>query len=64
MPIINRIGEFHADMTEWRRDLHAHPELSMHEARTSATVQAKLTITASTLPAETTTVLLESRGKA
>ena len=42
MPIINRIGEFHADMTEWRRDLHAHPELSMHEARTSATVQAKL----------------------
>ncbi len=42
MPIINRIAEFHADMTEWRRDLHAHPELSMQEFRTSATVQEKL----------------------
>lgn len=42
MPVINRIAEFHADMTAWRRDLHAHPELSMHEARTSAVVQAKL----------------------
>ena len=27
MPIINRIAEFHRDMTEWRHDLHAHPEL-------------------------------------
>jgi len=42
MPIVNRIAEFHAEMTEWRRDLHAHPELSMHETRTSAMVQAKL----------------------
>jgi amidohydrolase len=42
MPIINRIAEFHADMTEWRRDLHAHPELSMQEFRTSAVVQEKL----------------------
>src|SRR6202047_3498372 len=42
MPIINRIAEFHADMTEWRRDLHAHPELSMQEFRTSAMVQEKL----------------------
>ena len=42
MPIINRIAEYHTDMTAWRRDLHAHPELSMHEARTSAVVQAKL----------------------
>ena len=42
MPVINRIAEFHADMTAWRRDLHAHPELSMHEARTSSVVQAKL----------------------
>ncbi len=42
MPIINRIAEFHADMTEWRRDFHAHPELSMHEARTSAVVQERL----------------------
>ena len=42
MPIINRIAEFHTDMTEWRRDLHAHPELSMQEFRTSAMVQEKL----------------------
>jgi amidohydrolase len=42
MPIINRIAEFHTDMTEWRRDLHAHPELSMQEFRTSAVVQEKL----------------------
>ena len=42
MPIINRIAEFHADMTEWRRDIHAHPELSMQEFRTSALVQEKL----------------------
>ncbi len=42
MPIINRIAEFHDDMTAWRRDLHAHPELSLEEVRTSAVVQAKL----------------------
>ena len=42
MPIINRIAEFHTDMTEWRRDIHAHPELSMQEFRTSAMVQEKL----------------------
>ncbi len=42
MPIINRIADYHADMTAWRRDLHAHPELSMHETRTSAIVQARL----------------------
>src|SRR3954453_10738213 len=29
-------------MTEWRRDLHAHPELSMQEYRTSAMVREKL----------------------
>jgi amidohydrolase len=42
MPIINRIAEFHAEMTEWRRDLHAHPELALEEVRTSAMVQEKL----------------------
>ena len=31
MPIINRIAAFHDDMTEWRHDLHAHPELSLQE---------------------------------
>jgi hippurate hydrolase len=29
MPIINRIAEFHAEMTAWRRDLHAHPETAL-----------------------------------
>jgi len=42
MPIINRIAEFHAEMTEWRHDLHAHPELGFQETRTSSVVQQKL----------------------
>ena len=29
MPIINRIAEFHGEMTEWRQDLHANPELGL-----------------------------------
>jgi len=29
-------------MTEWRQDLHAHPELALQETRTSGVVQAKL----------------------
>jgi amidohydrolase len=42
MPITNRIADFHADLTEWRRDLHAHPELAFEEHRTSALVAATL----------------------
>src|SRR6201996_5184114 len=42
MPVLNRIAAFHPDMTAWRHDLHAHPELSMQEARTSGVVRAKL----------------------
>ena len=42
MPIINRIAEFHTEMTEWRRDLHQHPELALQEVRTSGVVQDKL----------------------
>ena len=42
MPIINRIAEFHSEMTEWRRDLHAHPELGFEETRTSALVAERL----------------------
>jgi len=42
MPIINRIADFHDEMTAWRRDLHRHPELGLKEARTSALVQEKL----------------------
>lgn len=42
MPIINRIADFHADMTAWRRDFHAHPELGFDLPRTSAQVAEKL----------------------
>src|SRR3712207_4306547 len=42
MPIINRIAEFHAEMTAWRQDLHAHPELGFEETRTSAVVAERL----------------------
>jgi hippurate hydrolase len=37
-----RIQEFHADLTAWRRDIHAHPELGFEEQRTSDLVAAKL----------------------
>jgi hippurate hydrolase len=42
MPIINRIAEFHDDMTAWRRDFHKHPELNFQEVRTSRIVAEKL----------------------
>ena len=42
MPIINRIAEFHDDITEWRRDIHAHPELLFDVHRTAALVAEKL----------------------
>jgi hippurate hydrolase len=32
----------HAELTEWRRDLHAHPELGFEETRTSDLVAVKL----------------------
>ena len=32
MAVINRIAEFHREMTEWRHDLHAHPELALQES--------------------------------
>jgi hippurate hydrolase len=41
MPTINRLAEFHDDMTAWRRDIHAHPELAFEEQRTADKV-AKL----------------------
>ena len=42
MAIINRIGDFQDEMTAWRRDLHAHPELAFQERRTSSLVADKL----------------------
>ena len=42
MPIADRIARMHAELTGWRRDLHAHPELGFEEIRTSDLVAAKL----------------------
>ena len=42
MPVQNRIADFAADMTAWRRDIHAHPELAFGEHRTSDIVAEKL----------------------
>ena len=42
MPIVDRIGEFHDEMTAWRRDIHAHPELGFEEHRTSDLVATRL----------------------
>ncbi|MBD0274023.1 MAG: M20/M25/M40 family metallo-hydrolase, partial [Acetobacteraceae bacterium] len=42
MPIINRIAEFHPEMTAWRRDLHQHPEIGFQEVRTSGVIADKL----------------------
>jgi hippurate hydrolase len=42
MPVINRIAEFHDEMTGWRRDFHMHPELAFEEHRTAGIVAEKL----------------------
>ncbi len=42
MPVLNRIAAFAPDLTEWRQDLHAHPELGFQEHRTSNFVAEKL----------------------
>ena len=42
MPVINRIAEFHAEMTEWRRDMHAHPETAFEEVWTSDYIAERL----------------------
>jgi amidohydrolase len=39
----DRLNELHAEMTEWRHDFHAHPEIGFEEHRTSEIVAAKLT---------------------
>lgn len=43
MPVKNRFAELHADITEWRRDIHANPEILFETHRTSALVADKLT---------------------
>jgi amidohydrolase len=40
--IIDRIAQIHDDLTSWRRDIHAHPELGFEERRTSDLVAQKL----------------------
>jgi hippurate hydrolase len=42
MPIVNRVADLHPEITEWRRDLHAHPELQYDVHRTAAVVAEKL----------------------
>ena len=42
MAVVERIAAFHGDMTAWRHDIHAHPELGFEEQRTSDLVAEKL----------------------
>src|SRR5471032_3070226 len=42
MPIVNRVADLHNEITDWRRDLHAHPELLYDVHRTAASVADKL----------------------
>ena len=42
MPIVNRVADLHDEITAWRHDLHAHPELLYDVHRTAASVADKL----------------------
>jgi amidohydrolase len=42
MAIVNRIADLHGEITAWRRDIHAHPELLYDVHRTAGTVADKL----------------------
>lgn len=42
MPVLNRIAEFHEEITRWRQDFHAHPEVLYDVERTAGIVEAKL----------------------
>ena len=43
MPILNRSAELQAEIAEWRRDIHRHPELLFDVQRTAGFVTEKLT---------------------
>ena len=38
MPIVNRVADLHNEITGWRRDIHAHPELQFDVHRTAGAV--------------------------
>ncbi len=42
MPIVNRVADLQPEITAWRRDIHAHPELQYDVHRTAAAVADKL----------------------
>jgi amidohydrolase len=42
MDILDAVRGFHDDLTAWRRDIHAHPELGFEEQRTSDLVAGRL----------------------
>jgi hippurate hydrolase len=42
MSIDARIAGLHEELTQWRRDIHAHPELGFEETRTASLVADKL----------------------
>lgn len=42
MPTVNRFAEFHDEITAWRRDIHANPELLFEVHRTAGIVADKL----------------------
>jgi hippurate hydrolase len=42
MPLVRQIEGFASEMTSWRRDIHAHPELGFQEHRTASFVSSQL----------------------
>jgi amidohydrolase len=42
MPIVNRVADLHGEITAWRREMHAHPELLYDVHRTAASVAERL----------------------
>ena len=42
MPIVNRVADLHPEITAWRQDIHAHPELLFDVHRTAGLVAERL----------------------